>query len=135
MSEDALLGKQLDEYRLEALLGKGGMASVYRAVDVRLKRRAAVKVIDVQGGDEPDYRVRFEREAQAIALLDHPHIIRLYRYGEAQGVLYMAMQYIEGADLEFVLHSYRRMVSLSSRRGQPDHGRCARRWTTPTARE
>jgi len=108
MSEDPLLGKQLDEYRLDLLLGQGGMARVYRAVDVRLKRLAAVKVIDIQFREEIDYEVRFEREAQAIALLEHPHIIRLYRYGEAQGVLYMAMQFIDGADLQFVLDSYRR---------------------------
>ena len=107
MIEDVLLGKQLDEYRLEALLGQGGMARVYRAVDVRLKRRAAVKVIDNQFREDSDYAVRFEREAQAIALLEHPHIVRLYRYGEAQGVLYMAMQFIDGADLDFVLRSYR----------------------------
>jgi eukaryotic-like serine/threonine-protein kinase len=107
VSEDALLGKQLDEYRLEALLGQGGMARVYRAMDVRLKRRAAVKVIDVQFRQDADYAARFEREAQAIALLEHPHIVRLYRYGEAQGVLYMAMQYIEGVDLDYVLRSYR----------------------------
>jgi serine/threonine-protein kinase len=107
MIEDELIGKQLDEYHLEALLGQGGMARIYRAVDVRLKRRAAVKVIDNQFRQDTDYAVRFEREAQAIALLEHPHIVRLYRYGEAQGVLYMAMQYIEGADLGFVLRSYR----------------------------
>jgi serine/threonine protein kinase len=107
MTEDDLIGKQLDEYRLEALLGQGGMARVYHAVDVRLKRRSAVKVIDIRFREDADYAVRFEREAQAIALLDHPHIVRLYRYGEAHGVLYMAMQYIEGADLAFVLRSYR----------------------------
>lgn len=106
MTGDDLIGKQLDEYRLEALLGQGGMARVYRAVDVRLKRRSAVKVIDTRFREDADYTVRFDREAQAIALLEHPHIVRLYRYGEAHGVLYMAMQYIDGADLGFVLKSY-----------------------------
>lgn len=108
MTAGDLIGKQLDEYRLEALLGQGGMARVYLAVDVRLKRRSAVKVIDIRFREDTDFAVRFEREAQAIALLEHPHIVRLYRYGEAHGVLYMAMQYIEGADLGFVLSSYRR---------------------------
>jgi serine/threonine protein kinase len=95
MTEDLLLGQQLDEYRLEALLGRGGMARVYRGLDVRLKRYAAIKVIDPPFRDSSEYVRRFEREAQAIARLEHPHIVRLYRYGEAQGVLYMAMQYIE----------------------------------------
>ncbi len=115
------LGLQLDEYRLETLLGHGGMARVYRAVDTKLHRYAAIKVI---GDDDnatplhtdPDYIARFEREARAIAQLEHPNIVRLYRYGEAhfdeahfneaQPVLYMAMQFIEGADLRAVMHSY-----------------------------
>ncbi len=107
MTDDPLLGRQLDEYRLEAFLGQGGMARVYRAVDVRLGRYAAIKVIDTPFQADADYVRRFEREAQAIAQLDHPHIVRLYRYGEAEGVLYMAMQYVEGADLGSVLASYR----------------------------
>src|SRR5260370_42500091 len=107
MTDDSLLGRQLDEYRLEALLGQGGMARVYRGLDTRLKRHVAIKVIDTPFRADSDYEMRFEREAQAVAQLDHPHIVRLYRYGEADGLLYMAMQYIEGADLGFVLASYR----------------------------
>lgn len=107
MTEDSLIGKQLDEYRLEAVLGHGGMARVYRGVDVRLKRYVAIKVIDAPYQTDPDYAFRFEREAQAIAQLDHPYIVRLYRYGEAGGLLYMAMQYIKGANLGDVLASYR----------------------------
>jgi serine/threonine protein kinase len=107
MTDDSLLGQQLDEYRLEMLLGRGGMARVYRGVDRRLGRYAAIKVIDTPLRTTSEYVVRFEREAQAIAKLEHPHIVRLYRYGEAQGLLYMAMQYIEGTDLGFVLGTFR----------------------------
>ncbi len=103
---DSLLYQQLDEYRLEALLGQGGMARVYRGFDVRLKRGVAIKVIDAPFRTDPDYIIRFEREAQAIAQLKHPHIVGIYRYGEAHGVLYLAMEYIEGADLEAILASY-----------------------------
>jgi hypothetical protein len=103
---DSLLGQQLDEYRLEALLGRGGMARVYRGLDVRLKRYAAIKVIDSPFRAESEYIVRFEREAQTIAQLEHPHVVRLYRFGEAKDVLYMAMQYIQGADLFTILESY-----------------------------
>jgi eukaryotic-like serine/threonine-protein kinase len=111
-AQDNLIGQQLDEYRLEGLLGKGGMARVYRAVDVRLKRYVAVKVIDTPFRAESEYTTRFEREAQAIAQLNHPHIVQLYRYGEADGVLYMAMQYVQGADLATILDSYRQHGEL-----------------------
>ncbi|MEW5956893.1 MAG: serine/threonine-protein kinase [Chloroflexota bacterium] len=104
---DPLIGQHLDEYQLISLLGRGGMAAVYLGLDVRLKRYAAIKVIDAPLQTDPDYTVRFEREAQAIAQLEHPHIVRLYRYGETNGLLYMAMQYIEGADLGAVLANYR----------------------------
>ncbi len=107
MTQDELIGKQLDEYQLESLLGQGGMARVYRAMDVRLGRYVAIKVIDPPLRTDSDYVMRFEREAQAIARLEHPHIIRLYRYGEVDGMLYMAMQYVEGASLQFLLDSYR----------------------------
>ena len=105
--EDNLIGKQLGEYKLETLLGQGGMARVYLAVDVRLKRRAVVKVIDPPFRNDPDYVMRFEREAQAIAQLDHPNIVKIFRFDEQDGLLYMAMQYVEGADLSVMLANLR----------------------------
>lgn len=107
MSDDSLIGVQLDEYRLEALLGRGGMARVYRGLDTGLNRYVAVKVIDTPFRSDEEYVKRFTIEAQAIARLDHPHVVRLYRYGEVNGLLYMAMQFIEGADLGYLLQSYR----------------------------
>lgn len=101
-----LLKQQLDEYRLDAILGEGGMACVYRGLDVRLKRPAAIKVIRAPFRAKEDYMVRFEREAQAIAQLRHPHIVGIYRYGEVDSLLYIAMEYIEGVDLEIVLADY-----------------------------
>src|SRR5687767_627479 len=103
MKKDSLLTRQLDEYRLISLLGKGGMARVYLGLDVRLRRYVAIKVIDTPHQGTLEYIRRFEREAQAVAQLEHPNVVRLYRYGEAAGRLYMAMQYIEGADLGTVL--------------------------------
>jgi eukaryotic-like serine/threonine-protein kinase len=106
-ADDDLIGRELDEYRLDELLGHGGMARVYRAVDTRLKRYVAIKVIDTPFRGNADHVMRFEREGQAIAQLEHPHVVRLYRYGQDDGLLYMAMQYIEGANLYNVMHSYR----------------------------
>ncbi len=111
---DSMIGRQLDEYRLEGLLGQGGMARVYKGMDVRLNRAVAIKVIDTPFRADTDYIKRFEREAQAIAQLEHTHIVTLYRFGEADGLLYLAMQYIEGFDLSVILSNYRREHHLIS---------------------
>jgi serine/threonine protein kinase len=105
---DPLIDQQLDDYLLEKLLGQGGMASVYRGRDTRVRRYVAVKVIGQAFRNSANYAARFEREAQAIAQLEHPNIVRLYRYGEAKGILYMAMQYVEGSDLATELEHYQR---------------------------
>lgn len=105
--EDTLIGRQLDEYRLDDLLGQGGMARVYRGLDVRLRRWVAIKVIDKPFRADRDYIMRFKREAQAIAQLEHPNIVKLYHYSEADGLLFMVLQYIEGLALDQLLAGYR----------------------------
>jgi serine/threonine protein kinase len=107
MSNDSLLNIQLDEYRLERMLGQGGMARVYRGIDTKLQRYVAIKVIESQFRSDEEYTRRFEREAQAIARLHHPNIVTLYRYGNVDGLLYMAMQYIKGTDLSELLAQYK----------------------------
>ncbi len=106
MSDDYLIGKNLDEYRLEELLGRGGMARVYRALDTRLKRWVAIKVIATPFRTDSDYIMRFEREAQAIAQLEHSNVVTVYRYGEVDDMLYIAMQYVEGVALDILLQEY-----------------------------
>ncbi|HYF63861.1 MAG TPA: protein kinase [Herpetosiphonaceae bacterium] len=101
--DENLIGQQLDSYQIETLLGRGGMANIYRGVDVRLKRTVAIKVIDTPFRSDSDYAARFYREAQTIAQLEHPNIVRLYQYGDANGLLYIVMEYIEGNDLHKVL--------------------------------
>ena len=103
MSNDTLIGAYLGEYQLESLLGQGGMARVYRGLDSQSRRIAAIKVIDASFQDDLDYRARFEREALAISRLHHPNIVKLYRYGEINNVIYIAMQYVAGADLASVM--------------------------------
>ena len=105
-NQDDFTNMMLDEYRVEELLGRGGMARVYRGFDTRLHRYVAVKVIDRPFRADKDYIQRFEREAQAIARLDHPHIVKIFRFGEAESLVYMAMQYVEGSDLGAVIDSY-----------------------------
>ncbi len=105
---DPYIGRELDGYKILEMLGRGGMARVYRALDVRLKRFAAVKIIDPEVRDPRKYQQRFDREARAIAKLKHPNIVAIYRFNEVRGVYYMAMEYIDGADLRWVLKDYRR---------------------------
>lgn len=104
---DSLINQHLNGYYIEALLGHGGMARVYRAIDVHLQRYVALKVIDSQYRNDPQMISRFEREARVIAQLgQHPNIMRVYHYGEDQSYLYIAMEYIEGADLGAILRSF-----------------------------
>lgn len=105
--EDSLIGRNIDEYRLISLLGKGGMARVYLGLDTRLKRYVAIKIVDTPFRGHSEYRDRFRREAKAVAQLQHPNIIHLYHYGEVDDLLYMAMPYIEGASLAHLIYSYR----------------------------
>ncbi len=74
-------GQRLGPYEIESLLGTGGMGAVYRARDTRLKRTVALKVLAGARGLDPSARVRFTREARAIAALDHPHICAVYDVG------------------------------------------------------
>src|SRR5258708_5136955 len=109
---DSLLGSRVDEYVVQELLGAGGMARVYRALDSRLNRYVALKVIAPDFRTDADYAMRFEREAQSIARLEHPNIVRIYRFGESKigqgkGLYYMAMEYIQGADVGWLIDEYR----------------------------
>ena len=104
---DPLIGQELDGYLIEELLGQGGMTCVYRAVDVRLHRYAAVKVLVPTLGHSSITNHRFEVEARAVARLKHPHIVAVHRFNQVNDVFYLAMEYIDGADLRWILRSYR----------------------------
>jgi protein kinase-like protein len=97
MSLDA--GARLGPYEIECALGAGGMGEVYRATDTRLRRAVAIKVLKPVAGLDGDTRRRLEREARAIASLDHPHICAVYDIGQDAGVDYLVMQLLEGETL------------------------------------
>ncbi|MDX2137075.1 MAG: protein kinase [Chloroflexota bacterium] len=106
---DPLIGQKLGDYTIQALLGRGGMARVYKGYDTQLERYAAVKVIDthlIASADAAEYRERFQREAKAIAKLRHPNIVNVYQFGIEANLYYMAMVFVEGTDLSFVLRSH-----------------------------
>ncbi|MBP8000213.1 MAG: SUMF1/EgtB/PvdO family nonheme iron enzyme [Chloroflexi bacterium] len=87
-------------YRLESLLGQGGMSSVYKASDPNLKRTVAIKVIHPHLSQDPAFFGRFEQEAAAVAQLRHPHIYQVHDFNQDNGTYYMIMEYVEGVTLE-----------------------------------
>jgi hypothetical protein len=91
-------------YRLEARIGAGGMAVVFRATDERLGRTVALKVLTPALAGDGEFRERFIRESRAAAAVDHPHIIPVYGAGEADGILYLAMRYVSAGDLRSVMY-------------------------------
>ena len=90
---------QLGKYRILAEIGKGGFATVYRALDTSLDREVALKVLDPILARDPAWVARFQREAKAVARLRHPHIVTIHEIGESEGRLYIAMELIEGPSL------------------------------------
>ncbi|HWW85164.1 MAG TPA: protein kinase [Vicinamibacterales bacterium] len=93
-----VIGRQIGPYRIQALIGAGGMGVVYAAHDERLNRRVAIKTIRKEAGDSRA-RERLRREARAAASLNHPNICQLYDIGEEDGVLFLAMELLDGRSL------------------------------------
>ena len=102
---DFSAGAQIASYQLEEEIGRGGMAVVYRARDVRLDRWVALKVLALDYAQDEAFRQRFIRESRTAASVDHPNIIPIFDAGEAGGVLYIAMRYVAGQDVHSLLHS------------------------------
>jgi serine/threonine protein kinase/Tol biopolymer transport system component len=92
-------GTHLGSYRVESLIGQGGMGEVYRATDTRLDRVVAVKILPPHLSARPDLRERFEREARAVSSLTHPNICTLYDVGRHDGVDFLVMELVEGESL------------------------------------
>src|SRR4030095_4586801 len=92
-------GVRLGPYEVLAELGAGGMGEVYKARDTRLNRAVAIKVLPAHVASDPQLRERFEREARAVAALNHPHICALHDVGEQDGIEYLVMEYLEGQTL------------------------------------
>ena len=102
-TDDPRVGTVIAGYRIEARIGRGGMGVVYRARHLNLQRQAAVKIIAPDLAESKGFRERFTREARIAAALQHPNIVTVYDAGEVDGLLYLAMQYIQGSDLAATL--------------------------------
>jgi hypothetical protein len=106
-------GTILGGYRVDGLLGEGGMGTVYRATQLSLERVVALKVLTGELSDDPGFRARFRREGQRQAAIDHPHIVSVYEAGETPDGLFLAMRLVEGPTLKALLLA-----------GEIDHRRC-----------
>ena len=98
-----LLGKQIADYRVESEIGRGGMAVVYRAKDLRLDRTVALKLLAPELARNDTFRQRFTHESRVAAAIDHPHIVPVFEAGETEGLLYIAMRFVAGQDLRVLI--------------------------------
>src|SRR5690242_19538474 len=98
--DDPVVGRVLDgRYRVEDKVARGGMATVYRAHDLRLDRTVAVKVMHPGMGDDPEFVARFEREARSAARLSHHNVVAVFDQGDDAGTLFLVMEYLPGLTL------------------------------------
>lgn len=102
-----LVGRTVGPYRLEAPLGKGGMAAVYRAYQSSVRRYVAIKVMAQEIANEPGFIERFEREAQIIASIEHPHILPVIDFGVADNIHYIVMRFMDGGSLDDLMRQRR----------------------------
>ena len=93
------LGVSFPRYELLELLGRGGMGAVYKAKQKDLERLVAIKILPPQASEDPQFAERFSREAKALAMLNHPHIVGIHDFGEVDGMFYIIMEYVDGSDL------------------------------------
>jgi serine/threonine-protein kinase len=100
---DSRVGTTLAGYRIEERIGRGGMSVVYRAHHLRLNRKVALKLLAPELAEDDAFRERFLRESRLAASLDHPNVVPIYDAGEGEGLLYIAMRYVEGTDLKQLL--------------------------------
>jgi eukaryotic-like serine/threonine-protein kinase len=122
-AKDDLFG----DYRIVREVGRGGMGIVYEAEQLSLDRRVALKILPTAAAMDPQQRARFQIEAQATALLQHPHIVPVYSIGTERGVPYYVMQFIEGQTLATVIRDLR----LGKERGAVEDNRHDRLMTDP----
>jgi serine/threonine protein kinase len=103
MAAPTRIGSEVAGFRIESVLGRGGMSVVYVAEQVRLGRKVALKVLTTELAWDEHFRERFVRESHIAATIDHPNIIPIFDAGEADGLLYIAMRFVQGPDLKEIL--------------------------------
>ena len=99
------IGAVIGGLRIDAVAGRGGMGVVYKAHQLALDRTVAMKIVNPEFADDPEFRERFRREARIAASLDHPHVVPVYHAGEDDGNVYLTMRFVEGTDLASMIAS------------------------------
>lgn len=97
--KDDLIGKKISQYTIIEVIGRGGMATVYRGIQTSMNRTVAIKVLPRHFLHDPGFLERFQREVDVIASLEHPHILPIYDYGETDGIPFIAMRYLAGGSM------------------------------------
>ena len=98
-----MIGKTISHFQIVKKLGQGGMGVVYLADDLKLNRKAAVKILAADYSDNPDFKARFRREAQTMAALNHPNIVTIYEVDEFEQGAFIAMEYVDGESLAVLI--------------------------------
>ena len=130
--------KTLGRYNIERVLGKGAMGVVYEGIDQKLNRRVAIKTIlksHLDPDTAKDYSMRFSREAQAVARLNHPHIVQVYDFAEEGDIAYLVMEFIRGKELKNFFDANERFDPVESKVCDPDGPRLKRAEAAPPRRE
>jgi len=104
VARGSLEGCEVGNYKIEKLLGAGGMGEVYLAFESRLNRRVALKILPPEFVADAERVARFEREARAVSALNHPNLVTIHDLGSLDGLHYIAMEYVEGRTLRELLN-------------------------------
>jgi len=103
MATESRVGTILAGYRIERLIGRGGMGSVYLAEDQAMGRMVALKILSSELASDPGFQERFVRESRLAASIEDPNIVPIYEAGDSNGTLFIAMRYVQGTDLRALI--------------------------------
>lgn len=109
-----MVGSVIENYKIMSVLGEGGMGVVYKALDMKLERFVALKILSAQSAGNPQFIERFKREARNQAKLNHPNIVPVYGFTDEDGVLGIVMEYVEGETLEKIVSRKKRLEPVES---------------------